>query len=107
MKCSFCISWFFLLTRKKSFMRACCFLLFIAIAIAGCSDKNITGTPPPVTPPVNTEVEYYITKGDQSMLLAKQQVPLIFHSNANQHPTITVDTTLQFQQMVGFGYTFT
>src|SRR5687767_13376814 len=88
-------------------MRTFCFLFLIAMGAAGCSEKNVTGTPPPVTPPVNTEVDYYITKGDQSVLLAKQQVPLVFHSNTNQHSTITVDTAKQYQQMVGFGYTFT
>jgi glucosylceramidase len=72
----------------------------------GCGEKNINGTPP-VTPPVATEVNYYITKADQSALLTKQNVALVFGTGANQFPTITVDTTQQFQQMVGFGYTFT
>ena len=89
-------------------MKICCLILsFGLIGAAGCGEKNITGTPPPVTPPVSSEVSYFITKGDQSALLAKQTVPLVFGTLANQHPNITIDSTQQFQQMVGFGYTFT
>jgi glucosylceramidase len=85
------------------------YLLLIAGSAIGsaCGEKNLTGTPPPVIPPVTTEVNYYITKADQSALLTKQAVPLVFGTEANQHSTIIVDTSQQFQQMDGFGYTFT
>src|SRR5688500_3151842 len=82
-------------------------LLIAVIGVAGCGEKTVTGTPPPVTPPITSEVTYYVTKGDQSALLAKQNVPLVFGTIANQHPNLAIDTTQQFQQMVGFGYTFT
>ena len=82
--------------------------LYISLMIiTGCGEKNITGNPPPITPPATSEVSYYITKGDQSALLAKQTVPLVFGTTANQYHNISIDTTQQFQQMVGFGYTFT
>src|SRR5688572_4879275 len=89
-------------------MKVCNLILCLGIlVVAGCGEKNVTGTPPPVTPPVTSEVSYFITKGDQSALLAKQSVPLVFGTIANQYPTITIDSAQQFQQMVGFGYTFT
>ena len=88
-------------------MKTTCLVLISSMMAGGCGEKNVTGTPPPVTPPVATEVNYYVTKADQSMLLTKQTVALVFGTTANQHQTITVDTTQQFQQMDGFGYTFT
>ena len=89
-------------------MKRCCLIACIGLLVAtGCGEKNVTGTPPPVIPPVPSEVSYFITKGDQSALLARQTVPLVFGTAANQYTTITLDSTQQFQQMVGFGYTFT
>ncbi len=55
----------------------------------------------------SSEVSFYMTKGDQSVLLSKQNVVLAFGSSANQLSTITVDTTQTFQTIDGFGYTLT
>ena len=48
----------------------------------------------------------WITKGDSSLLLAKQGA-LDFMSDSVQLPLITVDTSRKFQTMLGFGYTLT
>jgi len=54
-----------------------------------------------------TDVNFWLTKGDQSVLLQKQNVSLIFGTSSNRYSTITVDTTHTFQSIDGFGYTLT
>lgn len=62
--------------------------------------------PPPPTPVVN-EVDYWLTKGDESQLLKKQTAVLGFGTVANSNPSITVDSTQRFQTIDGFGFTLT
>ncbi|HMH33923.1 MAG TPA: glycoside hydrolase family 30 beta sandwich domain-containing protein, partial [Puia sp.] len=49
---------------------------------------------------------YWITKGDQSVLL-QQQADLKFGVLTNAYPFIDVDSTQKFQSIDGFGYTLT
>ena len=55
----------------------------------------------------SNDVSFWLTKGDQSVLLQKQNVNLIFGTVSNRYSTITVDTTQTFQSIDGFGYTLT
>lgn len=77
---------------------------------SGCQKKSggssNTSVEPPPPPPVS-EVDYWVTKGDQSSLLQKQIAPLVFGTTANAHPVIEVDSTVAYQQIDGFGYTLT
>ncbi len=76
----------------------------------GCSKEKAqeeTPPPPPPPPPAVNEVDFWLSKGDQSVLLAKQSVVLGFGTSANTNPYITVDTTQRFQTVDGFGYTLT
>jgi glucosylceramidase len=91
--------------------------LVCLIVVIACSKKSSGGggggtptpptppDPPPVTGP--NEVDFWMTKGDESVLLAKQSVVLSFGTTANSNPTIKVDTTLRYQEVDGFGYTLT
>lgn len=82
-------------------------IIFFFFSLFGCSEKNVpNNTPPPVTPPTGPDVSYYLTKGDQSALLAKQTT-LTFGTSSHQSITITIDTAVQYQSMDGFGYTLT
>jgi len=54
-----------------------------------------------------TDVSFWLTKGDQSVLLQKQTTSLVFGNVSNRYSTITVDTTQTFQTIDGFGYTLT
>jgi glucosylceramidase len=76
---------------------------------SNCSKKgNSNTTTPPVVPPVVTnEVDFWLTKGDQSILLQKQSTVLGFGAAANSYVNITVDTTQRYQSVDGFGYTLT
>lgn len=89
-------------------------IIFIVAFYVGCTKNPGSGgnpsppTPPPV-PPVTTtnDVDFWLTKADQTVLLAKQTGNLGFATVSNQYSTITVDTTQKFQSIDGFGYTLT
>ena len=72
---------------------------------AKCSNKEQPG--PPAPPPVATnDISVWITKGDKSALLQKQN-NLSFTSASNTNPTVEVDSTITYQTIDGFGYTLT
>ena len=54
-----------------------------------------------------SQVAFWLTNPDMSVLLQKQNVALNFSSGAAVQPVITVDTTTTYQQMDGFGYCMT
>ena len=88
-------------------------LLTVSLSATGCQKKNATaasGTPPVVVPPatpVKTDVAFWLTNSDKSVLFKKQNVALLFKSPSNNLPGINVDTTQTFQDIDGFGYTLT
>jgi glucosylceramidase len=69
------------------------------------------GTPPPPPPPppgpVVSDIDYWITKGDQTLLLEKQVAPLAFGTTTNAHATLEVDSSISYQSIDGFGFTLT
>lgn len=75
-----------------------------------CSKSSSGGgtNPQPPTPPAGTnDVDFWLTKSDQSVLLQKQTVTLSFGTIANSNPDIIVDSTTTYQTIDGFGYTLT
>lgn len=54
-----------------------------------------------------SEVSFWLTKGDRSSLLQKQNVVLNFSSVINNNTTIEVNENQTFQSIDGFGYTLT
>jgi glucosylceramidase len=86
------------------------FLLSAVIAlVSNCSSGGeTTPTPKPIPPPVVTnEVDFWLTKGDQSILLKKQTNVLAFGTTYNSYPNIEIDDSKTFQTVDGFGYTLT
>ncbi len=73
----------------------------------GCSKKTSVSNTPSLPPPAINEVDFWLTKGDQSVLLQKQSTILSFGASANSNAVITVDTTQRYQTIDGFGYTLT
>lgn len=75
-----------------------------------CKKSDGGGTtpppPPPPTPTVN-EVDFWLTKADQSALLQKQTTILGFGTTANTYPNIDVDSSTAYQSVDGFGFTLT
>jgi glucosylceramidase len=54
-----------------------------------------------------SDVDFWLTKGDSTVLLQKQNTPLLFGTTANNNPFIDVDSTQTFQTIDGFGFTLT
>ena len=65
------------------------------------SDTTSSGTNP------MSDVDFWLTKGDQTVLLQKQNADLLFGTTANSNPFIDVDSTQTFQTVDGFGFTLT
>jgi len=91
-------------------------ITYIAIALTlssfACKKSKKTGegdggttTNPPVT--TTSEVSFWLTKGDRTVLLKKQDVALNFSAASNSNTTIEVDETQTYQSIDGFGYTLT
>lgn len=66
--------------------------------------KPDPGNPPP---PPTGEISAWITKGDKTALLQKQNSLLAFSPGSNSSFSIQVDSTQAFQTIDGFGYTLT
>ena len=84
-------------------------LTILSIITLNCTkkmDKIIISNPPIVSTPKN-EMDYWLTKSDQSILLQKQATTLAFSTENNAFPTIDVDSTQIFQTIDGFGFTLT
>ena len=72
-----------------------------------CSNKP-DDTPPPIVAPTPTnDVDLWLTKANQSVLLQKQTGVLSFGSTANSYPYLDVDSSTAYQSIDGFGYTLT
>lgn len=93
-------------SQMKLFLR---YLYQIALAsiLLSCAKTGTTPTPLPVTPPVTNDVDFWLTKGDQSVSLQKQTSVLGFGTTYNIYSTIGVDDSQSFQTIDGFGYTLT
>lgn len=92
------------------------FSLFAALLttfVFGCGKKSNDGgvvtppSPPSVSGPVSSDVAFWLTKGDASALLQKQNTAVNFSSASNSYPVITVDSTTRYQTMDGFGFALT
>ena len=71
----------------------------LPLMISCTSDQNESGK--------GTQIEWWLTKADRSVLLEKQTTILSFSDSINSNPTITIDTAEVLQTIDGFGYTLT
>ncbi len=86
------------------------FLLFSALLITfgNCSDPEKEEVKPVPEPPVAVnEMDFWLTKGDQSVKLQKQPGILAFGNSVNNYPSIEIDGSKTFQSIDGFGFTLT
>lgn len=86
--------------------------LFLVAMISfqtGCSKSGSTMVIPPVVPPLvaTNDMDCWLTKPDQSVLLQKQTGVLSFVTTNNSNINIEVDSSLRYQSIEGFGYTLT
>ncbi|HEU4632569.1 MAG TPA: glycoside hydrolase family 30 beta sandwich domain-containing protein [Flavisolibacter sp.] len=84
------------------------FTAVVLAALTGCNQGKDEVIPPPVEPPspVN-EVDFWLTKSDETVKLQKQTGVLAFTTLSTQYPGIDVDENISFQTIDGFGYTLT
>ncbi|MDV7188466.1 glycoside hydrolase family 30 beta sandwich domain-containing protein [Lutibacter sp. TH_r2] len=77
----------------------------IQIGCKSCKEADdFNVIPPPEPDVVNTA--FYLTKGDQSVLFAKQESGISSYYE-NNYATINVSTSEEYQEIDGFGYTLT
>lgn len=90
------------------------FLTAAIVAQVKCSSSNDATDPAPVVPPVvnppvvvTNDIDFWLTKGDQSVLLAKQSGTIGFGTAVNGYTNIEVNDAQKYQTIDGFGYTLT
>jgi len=98
-----------LIIMKKNILLGCVLLICFYAAFSCKKDSNAPVIPDDTTtpPPFKTDVAFWLTKADQTALLKKQQVSLLFNTTPNQLPTISVDSTVSYQSIDGFGFALT
>ena len=90
--------------RSKTFTYLA--LVFTLFVCGDCS-RGGSNEPTPIDPPATNQMDMWMTRGDQTVLLQKQTGTLSFTTTANANPYIEVDSTITYQTMDGFGYTLT
>jgi len=83
------------------------FCVTLCSMLVGCaqSSDNVNSTPTPK--PVSNEVDFWLTKSDESVKLEKQNSVLAFGTSYNIYPNIEINDTQTYQTVDGFGYTLT
>jgi glucosylceramidase len=92
--------------KLKRIMKITLIALLASLAVM-CSSSSPQPAPIPEIPVVTNDVDFWLTKGDQTVLLKKQSTILGFSTVYNTSPTIEVDGNQTFQTVDGFGYTLT
>lgn len=87
-------------------------LLALSVMLSKCSPSNDTTDPTPTptptpTPVVKNQVDFWLTKGNQSVSLQKQSGIIAFGTAYNMHPNIEINDAQTYQSVDGFGYTLT
>jgi glucosylceramidase len=82
--------------------------LILSASIFNCTTENIS-VPPTLSPSVLAvnEIDFWLTKGDQSIKLEKQKSHLTFGNTFNSYANIEVFDAETFQTVEGFGYSLT
>ena len=82
-------------------------LMLLFIALNNCSKQNNEDNPVPEPPIVNNEVDFWLTKANQTIKLQKQSGILAFNDSYNNYPNIEVNDSQTFQTVDGFGFSLT
>lgn len=87
-----------------------CIVLWLSLVAFSCGKKNGDGggggNPPPTPTPTKSDVDFWLTQGDQTVLFKKQIANLVWSAAASTN-NIEVDDSQTFQTIDGFGYTLT
>lgn len=91
---------------KKKINRKWKHLASLLIIFIGCSSSPDSGEGGN-TNPITNDVTFWLTKGNETVKLEKQNTVLGFTTNTNSYPNIEVNQNQTFQTIDGFGYTLT
>jgi glucosylceramidase len=93
----------------KNTIKVFFFITAVLAQVKCSSSSDPVENPPVVNPPVvvTNDVDFWLTKGNQSVLLAKQSGTLGFGATANGYANIEVNAAQKYQTIDGFGYTLT
>lgn len=83
------------------------FLFAISSLSFKCSTHNDPVVNPPNQPPTVNEVDFWLTKANQTVKLQKQSTVLAFGTTYNNYPSIEIDPSQTFQTVDGFGFSLT
>lgn len=88
-----------------NYLRATLFLFFIFCSLSSCKPSG--DNPPDVPPVTKGDVDVYVTSANQSMLF--EHIPVKFNTRPNMAiaTTITLNPSVRFQQIDGFGAAIT
>jgi len=96
------------MSQNKILFVICGFCMIVLLFACSGANTSTGGTKLPVLPSASTnEINFWLTKADESVLLQKQSTVLSFGTTANSNAFIDVDSTQKFQTVDGFGYTLT
>ena len=94
------------MVTKKIILTLCA--LSVLLVFGNCQKKKSVADPPtPPQTPATNDIEFWLTRANQSVLLKKQTAVLSFSTVPNSHTNIEVDSTITYQAVDGFGYTLT
>jgi glucosylceramidase len=80
---------------------------FFSFFLFSCSKSQPHQPSTPIPPVTNSKtIQFWLTEGNKSVLFTKQK-DVTFTSNANQLPSIQIDSTQKFQSIDGFGFCLT
>lgn len=85
------------------------FSILLMATLSNCksSNKPASDSAEPIIPKAANEVDFWLTKADESVKLEKQTNILAFGNTINNHETIEVFADEIFQTIEGFGFTLT
>jgi glucosylceramidase len=93
--------------RHKALLTALVITGFMSVNCNCSKGKSSDPDPVPTPTPAAGTITAWITKGDRSALLQRQNTLLAFNTVTNTNPTVDVDSTVAYQTVDGFGYTLT
>ncbi len=93
---------------KQKILKVILFALLFATQV-NCSkaEKSAEDTAVDKTAVVKNEIDFWLTKGDQSVLLQRQNSVLAFGTIANGYQNIEINSEQTYQAIDGFGYSLT
>jgi glucosylceramidase len=94
------------MNAKKILLTFC--TLAVLVSFGNCQKKkNTDNTPQTPQTPATNDIDFWLTKADQTVLLKKQSSVISFKAATNSNASIEVDSAVTYQAVDGFGYTLT